>query len=89
MRIIIKCPESDSPVRGRIHLRRLSLRPTSSLLQSGGGLYSIIGISANYPRMRLIRPKIVRRLPVSCNLLRSVHKKDISCLNPAGALAFL
>src|SRR5438477_12322617 len=25
-RIIIKCPESDSPLRGRIHLRRLSLR---------------------------------------------------------------
>ena len=38
-RIIIKCPESDSPLRGRIHLRRLSLRPTSNLLQSGGGPY--------------------------------------------------
>ena len=32
-----RCPESDSPLRGRIHLRRLSLRPTSNLLQSGGG----------------------------------------------------
>jgi hypothetical protein len=30
VRIIIKCPESDSPLRGRIHLRRLSLRPTSN-----------------------------------------------------------
>jgi hypothetical protein len=39
VRIIIKCPESDSPLRGRIHSRRLSLRPTSSLLQSGGGPY--------------------------------------------------
>jgi hypothetical protein len=37
VRIIIKCPESDSPLTGRIHLRRLSLRPTSNLLQSGGG----------------------------------------------------
>ena len=34
-----RCPESDSPLRGRIHLRRLSLRPTSNLLQSGGGPY--------------------------------------------------
>jgi len=39
VRIIIKCPESDSPLRGRIHLRGLSLRPTSNLLQSGGGPY--------------------------------------------------
>jgi len=39
VRIIIKCPESDSPLRGRIHLRRLSLRPASNLLQSGGGPY--------------------------------------------------
>jgi len=44
VRIIIKCPESDSPLRGRIHLRGLSLRPTSNLLQSGGGPY----ISNNY-----------------------------------------
>ena len=39
MRIIIKCPENNSPLRGRIHLRRLSLRLTSNLLQSGGGPY--------------------------------------------------
>jgi hypothetical protein len=39
VRIIIKCPESDSPLRGRIHLRGLSLRPTSNLLQFGGGPY--------------------------------------------------
>jgi hypothetical protein len=38
---IIECPESDSPLRGRIHLRRLSLRSTSNLLQSGGGPYII------------------------------------------------
>ena len=38
---IIVCPESDSPLRGRIHLRRLSLHPTSTLLQSGGGPYII------------------------------------------------
>jgi hypothetical protein len=41
VRIIIKCLESDSPLRGRIHLRRLSLRPTSNLLQSGAGPYII------------------------------------------------
>ena len=39
MRIIIKCPESNSPLRGRIHLRGLSFRPTSNLLQFGGGPY--------------------------------------------------
>ena len=39
MRIIIECPESASPLRGRIHLRRLSLRPTSNLWQFGGGPY--------------------------------------------------
>jgi hypothetical protein len=38
-RIIIKCPESDSPPRGRVHLPGLSLRPISNLLQSGGGPY--------------------------------------------------
>ena len=41
MRIIIQCPESDSPLRGRIHLRGPSLRSTSILLQSGGGPYII------------------------------------------------
>jgi hypothetical protein len=45
VRIIIKCPESDSPLKGRIHLGRLSLRLTSNLLQSGGGPYIIV----NYP----------------------------------------
>jgi hypothetical protein len=39
VRIIIECPESDSPQRGRIHLRGLSFRPTSNLLQFGGGPY--------------------------------------------------
>jgi uncharacterized protein (TIGR00369 family) len=39
VRIIIKCPESNSPLRGRIHLRGLSFRPTSNLLQFGGGPY--------------------------------------------------
>ena len=39
MRIIIKCPESDSPLRGRIHLRGLSFRRNSNLLQFGGGPY--------------------------------------------------
>jgi hypothetical protein len=39
VRIIIGCPESDSPLRGRIHLRGLSFRTTSNLLQSGGGPY--------------------------------------------------
>ena len=39
MRIIIKCPESNSPLRGRVHLRGLSFRPTSNLLQFGGGPY--------------------------------------------------
>ena len=39
MRIIIKCPESDSPPKGRIHLRGLSFRPTSNLLQFDGGPY--------------------------------------------------
>ena len=33
---IIECPESDSPLRGRIHLRRQSFRSTSNLWQSGG-----------------------------------------------------
>ena len=42
MRIIIERPESDSPLRGRIHLRGLSLRPTSNLLQTGGGPYIIV-----------------------------------------------
>jgi DNA-binding NarL/FixJ family response regulator len=32
-------PESNSPLRGRIHLRGLSFRPTSNLLQFGGGPY--------------------------------------------------
>src|SRR5213079_1636624 len=51
-RIIIECPESDSPLRGRIHLRRLSLRSTSTLLQPGGGAY----IFANRRRkMRAMR----------------------------------
>jgi hypothetical protein len=36
VRIIIKRPESNSPLRGRIHLRGLLLRPTSNLLQFGG-----------------------------------------------------
>ncbi len=39
MRIIIKCPESDSPRRGRIHLRGLSFRTSSNLLQFDGGPY--------------------------------------------------
>ena len=39
MRIIIKCPESDSPPKGRIHLRGLSFRKSSNLLQFGGGPY--------------------------------------------------
>ena len=39
VRIIIKCPESDSPLSGRIHLRGLSLRSTSYLLQFAGGPY--------------------------------------------------
>jgi hypothetical protein len=43
-----KCRESDSPLRGRIHLGGLSLRPTSTLLQSGGGPYS------NNSRQRLL-----------------------------------
>jgi len=39
VRIIIKCPESDSPRRGRIHLRGLSFRTSSNLLQFDGGAY--------------------------------------------------
>jgi len=39
VRIIIKCPESDSPRRGRIHLRGLSFRSSSNLLQFDGGPY--------------------------------------------------
>jgi hypothetical protein len=47
VRIIIKCPESDSPPKGRIHLRGLSFRKSSNLLQFGGGPY----ILANCPRL--------------------------------------
>ena len=41
------CGSSSRPgervsTEGRIHLRRLSLRPTSTLLQSGGGPYIIV-----------------------------------------------
>ena len=32
-------PGEASPTKGRIHLRRLTLRPTTLLLQSGGGPY--------------------------------------------------
>jgi hypothetical protein len=46
VRIIIKCPESNSPLRGRIHLRGLSHRPTSNLLQSGGGPYIFASCAA-------------------------------------------
>jgi hypothetical protein len=45
VRIIIKCPESNSPRRGRIHLRGLSFRTSSNLLQFDGGPY----IFANQP----------------------------------------
>ena len=58
MRIIIKCPESDSPLRGRIHLRGLSLRLTSNLLQSGGGPY----IFVNHP----LEPAPTPRLSLTC-----------------------
>jgi hypothetical protein len=50
VRIIIKCPESDSPRRGRIHLRGLSFRTSSNLLQFDGGPY----IFANQPSFRLL-----------------------------------
>ena len=39
MRIIIVARRPVSPLRGRIHLRRLTLRPPTHLLQSGGGPY--------------------------------------------------
>jgi len=51
VRIIIKCPESDSPRRGRIHLCGLSLRPTSNLLQSGGGPYIIANNELTAPTL--------------------------------------
>src|SRR5208283_1151783 len=39
VRIIIVARRSDSPLRGRIHLRGLTFRPTSNLLQFDGGPY--------------------------------------------------
>jgi len=55
-----------SPLRGRIHLRRLLLRSTSKPLQSGGGPYIHSAPSqwARSPSMR--RPVGVRSFPPQC-----------------------